>query len=147
MSRPASQEQREFYRYFCAIPTRWKDLDLNSHVNNVVFYSYFDTLIQDYLVKAGGLDFINGAVVGFAVETHCQFLKPITFPMVLDAGLRVSKLGNTSCRYEIGLFVQDDPEPCAVGYFVHVFVDRDNANKPTPIVGQMRDALSNLLVE
>ncbi|MEQ9028299.1 MAG: thioesterase family protein [Aggregatilineales bacterium] len=140
-------ERRANYPHFLTIPTRWRDMDTYQHVNNVVFYAYFDTVINEYLIKQGGLDHTDGQTVGFAVETHCQFLKPIQFPDVLEAGLRVSKLGNSSCRYEVGIFKQGDDEPCAVGYFVHVFVDRTQNNQPTPIAGKMRQALEKLVIQ
>ena len=97
-------EKRENYPHFLAIPTRWMDNDVYGHVNNVVYYSYFDTVINDYLMAEGGLDFSAGDVVGIAVETMCQFHKSLAFPDLVDAGLRVGKLGNSSVRYEIGLF-------------------------------------------
>lgn len=139
-------EHRENYPHFLNIPTRWQDMDVYQHVNNVTFYAYFDTLINDYLIKEGGLNYTEGDIVGFAVETQCQFLKPVKFPDVLNAGLRVTKLGNSSCRYEIGIFKEGDEHPSAVGYFVHVFVDK-KTTRPTPITGQMRVALEKLLVK
>lgn len=142
MSEP-KDERRENYPHFLTIPTRWRDVDMYSHVNNVVFYAYFDTVIGDYLMREGGLDYVEGDLVGFAVETHCTFLKPLKFPDVVDAGLRVAKLGNTSCRYEIGIFKQGDEEPCAVGYFVHVFVNPADS-RPRRIEGRMRTALEKL---
>ena len=139
-------ERRSHYPHFLTIPTRWRDVDMYQHVNNVVFYAYFDTVIGDYLMKHGGLDYQHGDTVGFAVETHCQFLQPVKFPDVLEVGLRVGKLGNSSCRYEIGIFKQGEEAPSAVGYFVHVFVNRQST-RPTPIVSQMRNALEKLLIE
>ena len=112
----------------------------------MVYYAYFDTVINHYLVQAGGLDPHEGQVIGFAVETQCQFLKPIVFPEIIDAGVRVAKLGNSSVRYEIGIFKQGEDDPCAVGYFVHVFVNRAD-NRPTRIEGKLREALARLLVE
>ena len=127
------------------IPTRWRDNDVYHHINNVIYYEFFDTVINGYLMDEGGLDFSAGESVGFAVETHCQFLKPIRFPEVVDACLRVSKLGNSSVRYEIGIFKPGDEEPAAVGYFVHVFVDRET-RQPVRIIGRMRRAMEALLV-
>lgn len=135
---------RADFPHFLSIPTRWRDNDVYHHVNNVVYYAFFDTVINQYLIEQGGLDFRQGTLVGFAVETHCQFLRPIAFPDVIDAGLRVGHLGNSSVRYEIGIFKQGDAEPAAVGYFVHVFVDRVT-NQPTPITGTMRTALERLV--
>lgn len=137
-------ETRAGYRHFRAIPTRWMDNDVYGHVNNVQYYSYFDTVINAYLIEQGVLDYEHGVVIGLAIETHCTFQKSIRFPQVVAAGLRVGKLGTSSVRYEIGLFVDDDPEPAATGYFVHVFVDRAS-RRPTPIAGPLRTALAGLV--
>ncbi|MCH8112619.1 MAG: acyl-CoA thioesterase [Proteobacteria bacterium] len=139
-------EKRENYPHFLAIPTRWMDNDVYGHVNNVVYYSYFDTVINDYLMAEGGLDFSAGDVVGIAVETMCRFHKSLAFPDLVDAGLRVGKLGNSSVRYEIGLFRAGDAEPAATGHFVHVFVRRTD-QKPVPVPGPMRSALERLTVK
>ncbi|MGB1287907.1 MAG: acyl-CoA thioesterase [Aggregatilineales bacterium] len=139
-------ETRADYPHFLTIPTRWRDVDMYSHVNNVVFYSYFDTVIGEYLMREGGLDYEHGDVVGFAVETQCQFLQPVKFPDVLDCGLRVVHLGNSSVRYEIGIFKQGNENPCAVGHFVHVFVNRET-QKSTPIPDKIRAALTKLLID
>jgi len=146
MTNDPKSERRAKYPHFLAIPTRWKDIDVYGHVNNVVYYAYFDTVINEYLMQAGGLDPHEGQVVGFAVETQCQFLKPIVFPEIIDAGVRVAKLGNSSVRYEIGIFKQGEDDPCAVGYFVHVFVNRAD-NRPTRIEGKLRVALEQLLID
>jgi acyl-CoA thioester hydrolase len=135
---------REDYKHFLAIPTRWMDNDVYGHVNNVVYYSYFDTVVNAYLVAAGGLDIEKSAVIGLVVETLCRYFKPIAFPEVVDAGLRVGKLGNISVRYEIGIFRQGDPAPAAVGHFVHVYVDR-MTRRPVPVPDRMRHALSRIL--
>lgn len=136
-------ERREYYKYFRQIPTRWRDNDVYHHINNVIYYEFFDTVINGYLMEHGGLDYTNGDSVGFAVETHCQFLKPIRFPEVVDAGLRVAKLGNSSVRYEIAIFKEGEESPAAVGYFVHVFVDSET-QKPTPIEGKLRESMQYL---
>lgn len=145
MMNDPKQERREKYRHHLHIPTRWRDNDVYQHVNNVIYYEFFDTVINGYLIDAGGLDFVDGDTVGFAVETHCQFLKPIRFPDRVDAGLRVGRLGNSSVRYEIGIFKAGDDEPAAVGYFVHVFVDRET-QEPTRIEGDLRQALQALVM-
>jgi acyl-CoA thioester hydrolase len=137
---------RADYRHFLAIGTRWKDNDVYGHVNNVEYYSYFDTVINAYLIAHGGLDIHRGAVIGVCAESHCRFLGEFAFPEVIDAGLRVEKLGNSSVRYGIGLFRQGRDEPSAEGWFVHVFVDRDS-RRPTQITGVLRGALQPLLVE
>jgi acyl-CoA thioester hydrolase len=136
---------RSDYPHFLAIPTRWMDNDIYGHVNNVVYYSYFDTVINEYLIREGGLDIAAGAVVGIAVETHCEFHASLTFPEVIEAGLRVGRLGNTSVRYEIGLFRQAAEAPAATGHFVHVFVDRAT-QRPVPIPERIRAALARLAV-
>ena len=141
----AREEQRENYPHVKRIPTRWRDNDVYRHINNVVYYEYFDTVINGYLIEAGGLDISQSPAVGFSVETRCQFLKPIRFPQVMDVGLRVAALGNSSVRYEIGIFIAGDDEPAAVGYFVHVFVDRKTL-KPTRITGDLRRAMNALMV-
>ena len=137
-------ERRERYKVSRRIPTRWRDNDVYHHINNVIYYEFFDTVINGYLMEAGGLDFSGGDSVGFAVETHCQFLKPIQFPDEVDACLRVGLLGNSSVRYEIGIFKPGEVEPAAVGYFVHVFVDR-LSRRPAPISGQLRAAMEALM--
>jgi acyl-CoA thioester hydrolase len=119
------------------------DNDVYGHVNNVVYYSYFDTVINEYLVRRGGLDLHDGAVIGLAVETFCQFHAPLSFPDVIDAGLRVGRLGRSSVRYEIGLFRQGQEAPAATGHFVHVFVERAT-QRPTAIPDPMRAALAAL---
>lgn len=136
---------RQGYRHFVSIPTRWMDNDTYGHVNNVVYYSYFDTAVNAHLITAGGLDIRESAEVGLVVETMCKFHKSLTFPDVVDAGLRVAHLGNSSVRYEIGLFRQGDDEPAATGYFVHVWVNR-MSQRPTAVPPQIRAALLPLLV-
>ncbi len=135
---------RDQYPHFLAIPTRWMDNDIYGHVNNTLYYSFFDTVINHYLVEAGGLDIHHGEVIGLAVETQCQFMQPLAFPDVIDAGLRVAKLGNSSVRYEVGLFRQGEASIAAAGYFVHVFVNRQT-RRPTPIPPAIRSALSALM--
>lgn len=139
-------ERRARFPFFLRIPTRWMDNDVYGHVNNVVYYSYFDTVINKYLIERGGLDIHAGPVIGLAVETHCRFLRPLSFPHDIAAGLRVAHLGSSSVRYEIGLFPDDETdEPAAVGWFVHVFVER-TSRRPQPIPEPLREALSALRV-
>jgi acyl-CoA thioester hydrolase len=139
-------ETRERYPHFLAIPTRWMDNDIYGHVNNVVYYSYFDTVINEYLIRAGGLDIHQAPVIGIAVETACRFRRSLVFPETIDAGLRVGRLGKSSVRYEIGLFKQGEDEVAAEGHFVHVFVERE-AQRPVPIPPAIRAALERLVVE
>jgi acyl-CoA thioester hydrolase len=135
---------RRDYPHFLAIPTRWMDNDLYGHVNNVVYYSYFDTVVNRYLIDPGGLDIHKGPVVGIVAETQCRFYKSFVYPETVDAGLRVGRLGTSSVRYEIGLFGAGDEPARAEGYFVHVFVDRAT-NRPVPIPASIRAALQLLV--
>ncbi len=136
---------RADFPHFLALPTRWMDNDIYGHVNNVVYYSYFDTVVNEHLVRAGGLDIRQGPTIGLVVETCCRFHRSLSFPGVVDAGLRVVKLGNSSVKYEIGLFAADESEPAATGHFVHVWVDRVT-NRPTTVPERIRAALTPLVV-
>ena len=136
---------RAAYRHFQAIPTRWMDNDAYGHVNNVTYYSYFDTVVNEHLIKAGGLDIASDRVVGYVVETQCVYRKPLTFPEAVDAGMRVVKLGTSSVTYEIGIFRQGDDDAAATGRFVHVWVDR-TTQRPSPIPPRIRAALEPLFV-
>ena len=137
---------RERYAHFQVITTRWKDNDVYGHVNNVEYYSYFDTVINTFLIRQGGLDIHRGASIGLCVESHCRFDAPIEFPDAVHAGLRVSRLGNSSVRYEIGLFRENEDQPAAEGWFVHVFVDRQS-RRPAALPESLRAALRTLLRE
>ncbi|MGH8722046.1 MAG: acyl-CoA thioesterase [Burkholderiales bacterium] len=143
-SRPAPAE-RSAFRHFLSIPTRWHDNDLYGHVNNVVYYSYFDTVINAYLIAEGGLEIHRGAVIGVCAESACRFHAGFAFPETIDAGLRVGHLGGRSVRYELGLFRSGEPRAAAEGHFVHVFVERGGL-RPVPIPAPLRDALARLLV-
>lgn len=140
--RPTAQS-RQSYRHFQAIPTRWADNDIYGHVNNVVYYSYFDTVVNQYLIERGALDLATGATIGLVVETQCQYFAPISFPDMVHAGLRVAKLGNSSVRYEIGLFRNGEPNAAAQGHFVHVYVDR-TSRRSTALPANMRAALEKI---
>lgn len=139
------QSTRTEYAHFLAIGTRWMDNDIYGHVNNAVYYAYFDTAINQYLIAHGGLDIVSGQIIGLAVETHCAFMQSLAFPDVIDAGLRVGKLGNSSVRYELSLFKQHENMAAATGYFVHVFVDRET-RRPVPIPPITRAALERLVL-
>ena len=143
--RDARDDTRADYRHFLAIATRWMDNDTYGHVNNVTYYSYFDTVVNEHLIRQGGLDIRGGVVVGLVVETSCRFYRPLSFPETVDAGIRVAKLGRSSVSYEIALFREGEPTPAASGRFVHVWVDRA-AMKPTAIPPRVRDALQPLVV-
>ena len=138
-------ETRASYKHFLTIPTRWMDNDVYGHVNNVIYYSYFDTVVNDYLMRHGGLDYRDGAIVGVVVETMCQYKKSLAFPESVDVGLRVAKIGNSSVRFEIGIFKQGDDEHAAFGHFVHVFVERV-VQKSVAIPEPFRRALERILV-
>ena len=143
-----STEEQDYssYKYFLKIPTRWRDNDVYQHVNNVVYYSFFDTVVNRYLIDEGGLDFVNGTIIGLAVETHCVFHKPIAFPDIINAGLRVGKTGRSSARYEIALFKEDENLPCvANGYFTHVYVDR-LTRQSTPIPLHLKTSIKKLMI-
>lgn len=143
MTAPLAPALRAAYPHFIAIPTRWMDNDTYGHVNNVTYYSYFDTAVNDQLINAGGLDIRNGAAIGIVVETACRFHKALTFPETIDAGLRVAQLGRSSVVYEIGLFRRGDDDAAATGRFVHVWVDRDS-RRPVPVPAQIAAALEPL---
>ena len=140
---PAS---RGAYAAFLAIPTRWMDNDVYGHVNNVTYYAYFDTVVNEHLVRAGGLDIARSPAIGVVVETACRFHAPLAFPDVLDAGMRVVALGRSSVRYEIGLFRAGDDDAAATGRFVHVWVDRVH-RRPVPVPARIRAALAALRVD
>jgi acyl-CoA thioester hydrolase len=137
-------DRRTDYAHFTRITTRWMDNDVYGHVNNVVYYSFFDTVVNQYLVKGESLDPRSSSVVGLVVETQCRYFRPISFPDSVDAGIRVAKLGNTSVRYEVGLFRNDEDTAAAQGHFVHVYVERAN-NRPAPIPDKARRLLEGLV--
>ena len=134
---------RDYYRHFLTIPTRWMDNDVYGHVNNVVYYSFFDTVVNKFLIEQSQLDYSKGSVVGLVAETKCQYFAPIAFPDVVVAGIRVAHIGMSSVRYEIGLFKNDEDNPAAEGQFVHVYVTR-SGNKPTPLSTEMRSVLEKI---
>jgi acyl-CoA thioester hydrolase len=129
-----------------AIPTRWGDNDIYGHVNNVEYYSFFDTVINTWLISEGGLDIHGGEVIGLCAESHCEFRAPLAFPDTVQAGLRVAHLGRSSVRYEIALYGEDAAAPAATGWFVHVFVDRAR-RRPVDIPAPLREALERLSVD
>lgn len=140
------QHLRCDYRHLQPISTRWHDNDLYGHVNNVTYYSYFDSAVNAYLIEVGGLDIHHGEVVGFVVSSSCDYFASIAFPERIEIGLRVAKLGNSSVQYELAVFKVGEDDACAAGRFVHVFVDRQS-NRPVPIPERLRAALTALRVE
>ncbi len=138
---------RESYPYLQPIPTRWMDNDVYGHVNNVVYYSYFDTVINTYLIRHGGLDIhAEAGQIGLCVESHCRYAAPLSFPGMVEAGLRVETLGRSSVRYGVGLFADGIADAAAEGWFVHVFVDRAT-RRPEPIGDGLRAALRALMAD
>ena len=135
---------RTDYRHFTSITTRWADNDAYGHVNNVVYYSYFDTIVNQYLIDAGALDIERSPVIGLVVETHCNYFAPLSFPHPVDAGLRVARIGSSSVHYEIGLFAAGQPLSAAHGHFVHVYVDRAT-RRSTPLPASLIQTLQGLL--
>ncbi len=136
---------RDAYPHLLPIQTRWMDNDVYGHVNNVVYYSYFDTIVNEYLLRERVLDIGHSDAIGLVVETQCQYFSSVAFPDRLMAGLRVARLGTTSVRYEIGLFREFEDAPAAQGHFVHVYVDRIT-RRPKPLSAALRAALAPLVV-
>lgn len=136
---------RDQFRHFLTIPTRWMDNDIYGHVNNVVYYSYFDTAVNQFLIEAGVLDIHKGEVVGFVVDSGCAYFAPLAFPDTVHAGIRVAKLGNSSVRYEIALYRNNEPLPAAAGHFVHVYIERAS-NRSVPIPEPVREVLTSLVI-
>ena len=124
MTKDPKNETRTDYKVFVPITTRWADNDVFAHVNNVTYYSYFDTAVNQYLIENGGFDIARSPAIGVVVETMCRFFRSVAFPDRLEVGLRVAKLSRSSIRYEIGIFKAGDDAVCAAGHFVHVYVRR-----------------------
>jgi len=141
--RPSAQP-RTAYRAFRSISTRWMDNDIYGHVNNVVYYSWFDTAVNAYLIEHGALDIHQGDTIGLVIETQCNYFAPLAFPQTVEAGLRVARLGSSSVRYEVGLFAQGEPLAAACGHFMHVYVGRDD-RRPCPLPQRLRQVLETLL--
>jgi len=144
MSKP-TPASRDGYRHFLPITTRWMDNDVYGHVNNVVYYSYFDTVVNEYLIRAGVLDIEHGETIGLVVETQCSYFSPLVFPERVEAGLRVARIGASSVRYEVGLFKEGEPQAAAQGHFMHVYVDRAT-RRPAALPEPLRTALAPLLI-
>lgn len=147
MSHPTSDkaqpEARTAYKVFRSIGTRWMDNDAYGHVNNVVYYSWFDTAVNAWLIEAGVLDVAHGSTIGLVVETQCNYFAPLAFPEMVEAGIRVAKLGTSSVRYEVGLFAQGAPLTAAKGHFVHVYVDRQT-RRPVALPPEFKSVLETL---
>jgi acyl-CoA thioester hydrolase len=143
MPSAAAPTRADFPRLM-AIATRWMDNDVYGHVNNVTYYSYFDTAVNAHLVAEAGLDPATSQEIGLVVETQCSFRREISFPEILDVGIRVEKIGNSSVVYAIGIFKQGSDAPAAIGRFVHVYVDRDS-RKTVRVPDRVRQALAALI--
>ena len=136
-------EPRSAYKAFRSIGTRWMDNDAYGHVNNVVYYSWFDTAVNAYLIEHGVLDIHHGDAIGLVVETQCNYFSPLAFPQTVEAGLRVARLGSSSVRYEVALFAQDQDLCAARGHFVHVYVDRVS-RRPVSLAQPLKQLLETL---
>jgi acyl-CoA thioester hydrolase len=136
-------ESRSAYRVFRSIGTRWMDNDAYGHVNNVVYYSWFDTVVNAHLIEHGVLDIEHGKTIGLVVETQCNYFSSIAFPQTVEAGLRVAHMGQSSVRYEVGLFAQGEALTAAKGHFIHVYVDRVS-RRPAPLPLELKSVLENL---
>jgi acyl-CoA thioester hydrolase len=139
----AEARQRSDYQHFHPITTRWMDNDAYGHVNNVVYYSWFDTVVNQFLIANGALDIEHSPVIGLVIETQCNYFASVAFPDLVTAGLRVAKLGNSSVRYEVAIFRGDEDRASAQGHFVHVYVDR-LTRKPSAIPDNMRALLQTI---
>ena len=138
-----TRSTRADYRTFRIITTRWMDNDAYGHMNNVVHYSLFDTAVNGWLIENGVLDIHRGAQIGLVVETGCRYFAEMAFPDTIHAGIRIAKLGNSSVRYEIGLFRNDEDEAAAEGFFVHVYVDA-GTRRPAPLDPALRTLLESI---
>ena len=138
-----SSSIRITYGAFRTISTRWMDNDAYGHVNNVVYYSWFDTAVNALLIEWGLLDIQRGGIIGLVVETGCQYHRSVAFPENVEAGVRIARLGTSSVRWEVGLFTAGHEAPAAEGYFVHVYVDR-NTRRPVPLPDDWRARLAPL---
>ncbi|MFI8035402.1 acyl-CoA thioesterase [Acinetobacter sp. ABJ_C3_5] len=144
MSKPILKTRQQF-KFFFPIQTRWADNDIYGHVNNVTYYSYFDTAANSLLIQKTGFDILNSEIIGLVVDSACSFLQELSFPEMIEVGVAIGKIGNSSLRYELAIFKQGQPQAAAQGHFVHVFVDRKN-RKSTAIPEKMREVLEQYLL-
>ena len=136
-------ESRDAYKAFRPITTRWMDNDAYGHVNNVVYYSWFDTAVNAHLIEQGVLDIHGGETIGLVIETQCNYFSSLAFPQQVDAGIRVARIGTSSVRYEVGLFAQGEPLTAAKGHFIHVYVDKAS-RRPVPLPSPLKSVLEQL---
>ena len=144
ISRP-QPESRSAFKVFRRIDTRWMDNDVYGHVNNVVYYSWFDTAVNAHLIEQGALDIHHGETIGLVIETQCNYFAPLAFPQTIEAGIRVAKLGSSSVRYEIGLFAQGEDLCAARGHFVHVYVYKENRRPVKALPLKLKTVLETLV--
>lgn len=137
------RSSKDDYQYWIDIQTRWNDNDMYGHINNAVYYTWFDTLVNSFLIEQGVLDPAKSKVIGLVVDTGCQYYAPLSYPETVTAGLRAAKIGTSSVRYEIGLFKEGATEVCAEGHFVHVYVNA-KTRKPKPVSSKMRACLETI---
>ena len=137
---------REDYRWFISMPTRWMDNDVYGHVNNVTYYSFFDTAVARFLVENNVLDLGTSSTVGLVVETSCRYFAPIAFPDEITCGLRCGRLGTASIRYELGIFRNEEMQASAEGHFIHVYVERAAQDRAVPLPAALREAATRLLL-
>ncbi|UUS58803.1 thioesterase family protein [Acinetobacter sp. YH16040_T] len=138
-------KRRQNYRFLFPIQTRWADNDMYGHVNNVTYYSYFDTAANALLIQHAGFDLRKTPIIGLVVDSACSFLQELSYPEIIEVGVAIEKIGNSSLRYDLAIFKQGQNEAAAQGHFVHVFVDRQT-RKSTSIPDDMRDALTQFLL-
>ncbi len=143
--RPRAGRRGE-YPHLQPITTRWMDNDAYGHVNNVVYFAYFDTVVNTYLIARGALDIQQSEVIGLVVDVACQYMTPLTYPETVTAGLRVARIGRSSVRYEIALFAERSDTAAAQGHFVHVYVDRES-RRPVELPAHLRHALEPLCAQ
>lgn len=136
---------RHEFKYFLPITTRWADNDIYGHINNVVYYSFFDTAVNHFLIHHAGLDIHKGNSIGLVVDSGCSYFAPLAYPEAITAGIRVRRLGNSSVHYQVALFKSDEDQASAQGHFVHVYVNRES-RQSQPLSDQMRQALQNLAI-
>jgi acyl-CoA thioester hydrolase len=140
-----SPEPRSAFKVFRRMDTRWMDNDVYGHVNNVVYYSWFDTAVNAHLIEQGALDIHHGETIGLVIETQCNYFVPLAFPQVVEAGIRVARIGASSVRYEVGLFSQGDVMCAARGHFVHVYVDKENRRPVKSLPLNLKNVLEKLV--
>lgn len=143
MSRP-ERHGRAAYRHFITVTTRWADNDSYGHVNNTVYYQWFDSAVNAVLIEARLLDIYHGDPIGLVAETGCSYYAPLSFPGDIEVGIAVERLGNTSVTYRLGIFAKGSDQPAAQGHFTHVTVDRAS-RRPVPLPDQWRETLSRLV--